>query len=204
MKRALSILLTVIVAVSCNERSDPDSGLSPKVHDIDEPAQLELNATTKVDSSDTLSHKVEPVSKDVKQDIVDLSGTTTVKTTQYEVELLDTLFRNQIDSLIRFEKKCLGSSGIGLHWTFIKMAENKYELTAHTDFGGTYQGYTIIDNSLVFLMPDEPLLYYKTNRKKDFVFENKKFPYAEDYSVWIFEFEDRVLTILKSYTLPCD
>lgn len=203
MRQALNTLVVVIVAISCNEQSESYSMVNPDDQNI-QAEQIELSDTTKEIQRDTLSHEPEIGSMKVKPGIEDLSGTTTVKTTQFEIEFVDAAFKHQLDSLIRYEKKCPGSSGSELHWTFFKMTEDKYEFTAHTDFGGNFQGYALIDNSVVFFGPELPSLYSKTERKKDFVFENKKFPYPEDYSVWIFSLEDGVMKVIKSYTLPCD
>ncbi len=139
-----------------------------------------------------------------KKDIVDFTKTVQVKVKMNEIEFLDSVFFKQIDSLIKFEKKCMNSTLKGLHWVFNDIGEKTYELTASSDFAGTYHGYVVIDNSIVFLGPKELRLYRKTERNRMFIFANKKFPFPEDYSVWLFKFDGERIKLVKSYTFPCD
>lgn len=197
-------MIVLILTISCNDNSS--QRIIEKTDDLktEKSEQYIEIDTLKIFADTTKNGENRTDRKKTQTDRIDFTETAEIRTTQHEVEFIDLRFYNQLDSLIKYEKMCLGSTLKGLHWTFFKIAENKYELTASSDFGGTYLGYAIIDNSLVFFSPDEPRLYRKAERKKEFKFENKKFPYPEDYSVWIFMNDRNEMKITESYTLPCD
>ncbi len=125
-----------------------------------------------------------------------------------KVEIIDIEFYNQLDSLIKFEKKCMHSSLKELHWVFDSNNKGGYMLTAESGFGrGKIPiGYYIIDSSIVFFRTNEPRLFINkhSDRKLTYVYTKKDLQGPEDYSVWIFKFIDKRLEIVKSYTLPCN
>lgn len=203
MRRAFTILTILILAIGCNDNSHPQ--IIEKSEDLkNEKGRQDSENDTLKTFADTIKNEEIRTDKKKQTAIIDFNGTVEVRTNQHEIEFINLRFYNQLDSLIKFEKRCLGSSLKGLHWTFFKIAENSYELTASSDFGGTYIGYATIDNSVVFLSHEEPELYRRTARQKEFRFNNKKFSYTEDYSVWQFKREGNEMKITKSYTLPCD
>ncbi|MFP5471889.1 MAG: hypothetical protein ACLGGV_09870 [Bacteroidia bacterium] len=192
------IIIVLILNISCDDNSQKRFTKTSekkiektKKNDID----TSITPTELFEIEDTINKK---------DDIFDYTKTIEVEAVMNQVEFIDLNFYNILDSLVKFEKKCLNSNLDELHWTFFKINEKIYEFTAHSDFGGEYSGYTTIDNTLVFFNTDEPSLYKKTNKKREFHFTNKKFPYPEDYSVWILKSKNGEMKILKSYTLPCE
>jgi hypothetical protein len=204
MRRVTIILTITILTIGCFDNS--------KEKNVSDQSQVTTLDTTQNDSIITKEIKSDISTKPAERtktkknegDIVDFTGTKEVKVTLNEIEIINSNFYRQLDSLIRWEKKCSNSTLKELHWMFHPFGKEIYELTAASDFGGKYNGYIIIDNSVVFLAPDLPDFYRVTNKAKEFKFENKKFPYPEDYSVWIFESKEKKMKIIKSYTLPCN
>jgi hypothetical protein len=121
----------------------------------------------------------------------------------------DTNLTLLLDSLVKSEKKCLNYDN-SLIWTISitekQNSDHLIEITMQSEINKNYDylGFFYIDKTFFIVMNKRvKSLFSICNTKKTFSFKNMIIPSTEDYSVWVYNYAAGILTLQKSYILPC-
>lgn len=140
-----------------------------------------------------------------KELTVDWTGTHEIKLVLNEFRITDSLFYSLLDSLVKREKRCMNSTLSALHWTLFEWQEKVYHLTMSSDVGeAEYLGFFFIDNMLFLTAENLPEQFEQTGKSREFTFQDKNFPYPEDYSSYFIANMNGQMKLVKSYAFPCD
>jgi len=211
MNTKIFILVFLAIAIiGCKGNTKSSDEKSTHVSATDtiqlQPSMSITIGSNKIDKVDTTATKLNENADGTSKDIsADWTGTHKVKLELKEFEVMDSVLYSLLDSIVKREKKCMKSNLSALHWTLFEWQENVFHLTMASDVGETeYKGYFMIDNMLFLTAEYLPKKLKQTGEFKKFTFEDKNFPYPEDYSSYFVANVSGQMKLIKSYTIPCD
>ncbi len=118
--------------------------------------------------------------------------------------ILDAGLTRLLDSLIAFEKDCLGDDHPDF-WLLGQWKTGVFQFTGTSGFTANALGFTMVDGNVVFLYDALPEAADQSDKRRSFsrsVSEASSGP--EDYSAWYIQQANGYNRVVQAYTLPCN